>query len=215
MSLINTELKLDPNNHELPTLVTPTKKLTVRKLISVLRDHYQGTTYDIYRSDGSRPKEYAIGTVRTVHTDVVQLRGWLPAEIGAVMWLGLSTAPTTMYVPFYFGINEVSESFSVGGAEYDPNSAFWVFRSLANNVTPYFTHLIDDVQTTSGEFESREFLSQHDMENKAKELYRKESSKAKRFLTEYTHNQCREALELARALKGKLETRIAKHAHEW
>jgi len=37
-------------------------------------------------------KERIIGVPNTVHTDVIQLRKWLPADIGAVLWAGLAKA---------------------------------------------------------------------------------------------------------------------------
>ncbi len=215
ITLLNEGLDLAPNDHNLPSFVVPSKKLTVHHLTSILRDHYQGTAYDVHRGDRTRPREYPIGTSRTVHTDVVQLRGWLPSDIGAVMWLGLSTAPTAMYVPFYFGIEHVPEPYGTGTAEYDPSSAFWVFRSLSNLVTPYFRHLIDDAQSVSREFETREFGRQGTIESEARDLYGTSPQEARRFLTEYTHDQARESLALAEMLKRKLEAKVAGHAFAW
>ena len=215
LSLLNGDLALAPDDHALPPFVVPTEKLTVRKLVSVLRDHYQGTDYDPYGEDAVGPREYAIGTSRTVHTDVVQLRSWLPTDIGAVMWLGLSTAPTTMYVPFYLGIDVVPAAFSTGGDTYDPDSAFWVFRSLANQVTPYFRHLIDDVLSVSREFENEEFTGQATVESTATGLYRENPQEARQFVTEYTNRQAAKSLALARMLKEKLEVEVAGHSFEW
>jgi dipeptidase len=215
LDLLNGDLDLDPDDHDLPPFIAPTEKLTVQKLVAVLRDHYQDTIYDPYREDAAGLREYAIATSRTVHTDVVQLRSWLPPDIGAVMWLGLSTAPTAMYVPFYFGIDDVPAPFSIGGAAYDPDSAFWAFRSLSNLVTPYFRHLIDDVRAVSREFENEEFTKQASIESRAEGLYGEDSLEVRQFLTEYTHGRAAKSLALAGMLKERLEVEIARHSFEW
>lgn len=109
----------------------------------------------------------------------------------------------------------VGAPVAAGAAAYDPESAFWVFRSLSNLVTPYFRHLIDDVRSVSLEFENEEFTRQSSIESKAQGLYGEDPLEVKPFLTKYVHGQAAKSLALAVMLKERLEVEIARHSFEW
>ncbi len=209
------DLELDAENPALPLYVRPAEKVTVQNLLPLLRDHYQSTPYDVYSPDKSAHREYPIATFRGVHTDVVELRGELPADVGALMWIGLSSAPTAIYVPFYFGIDEIPRPYAVGDASYDGESAFWIFRTLANTVAPYFPRLIGDVRSVSGPFEREQFSSQAAFEREAAQLHKTSPAKARKLLTNYTSRRAKRALELASELIGRLQVKVAGHSHEW
>ena len=138
-----------------PLFVKPSRKISVKNVADVMRDHYEGTPMDMTQDIGAggnalpyrwRPmgfeyegKEYmnerAIATQQTGFWFVGQSRGWLPDEIGGVNWFGCDDAATSYLTPIYTCITEVPESFRVGNGDmitYSPTSAFWMTNRVAN-----------------------------------------------------------------------------------
>ena len=138
-----------------PLFVKPSRKISVKDVADVMRDHYEGTPMDMTQDIGAggnalpyrwRPmgfeyegKEYtnerAIATQQTGFWFVGQSRGWLPDEIGGVNWFGCDDAATSYLTPIYTCTNEVPESFRVGNGDmitYSPTSAFWMTNRVAN-----------------------------------------------------------------------------------
>ena len=138
-----------------PLFVKPSRKISVKDVADVMRDHYEGTPMDMTTDIGAggnalpyrwRPmgfehdgKEYvnerAIATQQTGFWFVGQSRGWLPDEIGGINWFGCDDAATSYLTPIYTSTREVPESFRVGNGNmitYSPTSAFWMTNRVAN-----------------------------------------------------------------------------------
>ena len=138
-----------------PLFVKPSRKISVKDVADVMRDHYEGTPMDMTQDIGAggnalpyrwRPmgfevdgKEYvnerAIATQQTGFWFVGQSRGWLPDEIGGVNWFGCDDAATSYLTPIYTCTTEIPESFRVGNGDmitYSPTSAFWMTNRVAN-----------------------------------------------------------------------------------
>ena len=91
-----------------PLFVKPSRKISVKDVADVMRDHYEGTPMDMTQDIGAggnalpyrwRPmgfehngksymNERAIATQQTGFWFVGQSRGWLPDEIGGLNWFG-------------------------------------------------------------------------------------------------------------------------------
>ena len=138
-----------------PLFVKPSRKLSVKDVADVMRDHYEGTPMDMTTDIGAggnalpyrwRPmsfeyegqqytNERAIATQQTGFWFVGQSRGWLPDVIGGIIWFGCDDAATSYLTPIYTNITEVPESFRVGNGNmitYSPTSAFWMTNRVAN-----------------------------------------------------------------------------------
>lgn len=138
-----------------PLFVKPSRKLSMKDVADVMRDHYEGTPMDMTTDIGAggnalpyrwRPmtfeyegqnytNERAIATQQTGFWFVGQSRGWLPDVIGGVIWFGCDDAATSYLTPIYTNITEVPESFRVGNGNmitYSPTSAFWMTNRVAN-----------------------------------------------------------------------------------
>ena len=138
-----------------PLFVKPSRKISVKDVADVMRDHYEGTPMDMTQDIGAggnalpyrwRPmgfehdgksyvNERAIATQQTGFWFVGQSRGWLPDEIGGVNWFGCDDAATSYLTPIYTCTNEVPESFREGNGSmicYSPTSAFWMTNRVAN-----------------------------------------------------------------------------------
>lgn len=140
--------------NKMPLCIRPEKKVSVKALADVMRDHYEGTAFDFSEEAGAgvsrvpyrwRPmsfeldgKEYmferAIATQQTGFWYLGQARSWLPDEVGGVLWFGVDDAATSALTPIYTCISQVPECFREGNGsmlEYSPTSAFWLFNRVA------------------------------------------------------------------------------------
>ena len=138
-----------------PLFVKPSRKLSVKDVADVMRDHYEGTPMDMttdigaggnalpyrwrpmgFEYDGKKyTNERAIATQQTGFWFVGQSRGWLPDEIGGINWFGCDDAATSYLTPIYTSTAEVPECFRVGNGDlltYSPTSAFWMTNRVAN-----------------------------------------------------------------------------------
>ncbi len=196
----------------LPLFIKPDQKLSVRDVMSLMRDHFEGTEFDMTKDVGAGPfalpyrwrpmswevdgqkyiHERAISTQQTGFSFVAQMRSWLPSPIGGVLWFGVDDTYSTVYVPMYCGIKEIPKPFAVGTADFNKfswDSAFWVFSFVANWTYSRYSDMIVDVQKVQNELESRFFSEQAEIEKTAMKLYETGPTAARDFLTQYSVKQ--------------------------
>jgi dipeptidase len=196
----------------LPLWVKPDKKLSVQDVMALMRDHFEGTSLDMTRDVGAGPyavpyrwrpmtwqvdgKKYlherAISTQQTGFSFVAQMRSWMPAPVGGVLWFGVDDTYTTVYTPMYAGIREVPKNFAVGvgsRGEFSWDSSFWVFNWVSNQAYARWSDMVVDVQRTQGELEGQFLADQPEVEKAALELYKRTPEEARAFLTDYSRQQ--------------------------
>jgi dipeptidase len=207
--------------------IKPDKKLTVRDLIELMRDHFEGTDLDMTKDVGAGPfslpyrwrpmtwkiddvsyfHERAVSTQQTGFSFIAQSRSWLPGPIGGVLWFSVDDTYSTVYVPMYCGINRVPQNFAVGVAtlhEFSWDSAFWVFNFVANFAYSRYCDMIQDIQVVQRELEGKFMAAQPGIENQAIELYKRSPQMARDYLTEYSCRQGDETVKIWRKLGEKL-----------
>lgn len=196
----------------LPLWIKPDKKLTVRDVMELMRDHFEGSDFDLSKGVGAGPyglpyrwrpltwkidgKEYlnerSASTQQTAFSFVSQSREWLPDPIGGVLWFGVDDTYSTVYVPMYVGITKIPRSFAVGTGtftDFDWDSAFWVFNFVSNYTYSRYRDMIQDVRTVQGQLESGFFARQGEVEEAALTLYRQSPGLARDYLTAYSAEQ--------------------------
>ncbi|MDY7230388.1 dipeptidase [Hyalangium rubrum] len=196
----------------LPLWVKPDKKLAVQDVMGLMRDHFEGTSFDMTKDVGSGPyavpyrwrpmtwevdgKKYlherAISTQQTGFSFVAQMRSWMPAPIGGVLWFGVDDTFTTVYTPMYAGIRRSPKNFAQGVAsrgEFSWDSSFWVFNWVTNQAYARWSDMIVDVQKAQGELEGQFLADQTDIEKAALELYKNSPEQARVYLTDYSTQQ--------------------------
>ena len=186
-----------------PLFVKPSRKISVKNVADVMRDHYEGTPMDMTQDIGAggnalpyrwRPmgfeyegksytNERAIATQQTGFWFVGQSRGWLPDEIGGVNWFGCDDAATSYLTPIYTSTYDVPECFRVGNGNmvtYSPTSAFWVTNRVANACYKAYNIMFPtvDAEIDAWEAEMAQAVAKADEEalkmyNEAKEKPRK------------------------------------------
>ncbi len=111
-----------------PFEITPEKKLSPKDLMRVLRDHFEGTEYDLSKKKGgpNTPSTYEnkrpICVYTTRYSIVAQLRKNLPKPISSLLWVSIGKPDTSFFIPIYFGIKDFPADFSFKKPPYDYES---------------------------------------------------------------------------------------------
>jgi len=192
ISVFSPSLNLDPEARDFPMFLKPDKKINIEQLISILRDHYQGTEFNGYPDTGKSSGERMIASSKCVHSDVIQLRGNMDANIGAIIWVSLSRPFSSPYVPFYFGIKSIPLAYS--GIPEDNRTAFSVFRRLSDLIIGKYNERINLALPQWEKFEKINFTLQPSVEDRALKLLEKDIEDSREFLTNYTKGLCGKVL---------------------
>jgi len=208
-------MNLSPDYHravggaeEYPLWIKPDEKLSIEDIFALMRDHYEGTPWDMTRGVDAGPygtpnrwrpmyftvdsAEYAwerpISTQQTAFTFVSQSRDWLPDPIGGVYWYGMDDTYFTVYIPFYCGIDKLPQSFMTGSLQdFSWESAWWVFNFVANYANLKYSWMKNDIHKVQKELESQFLALQPTVEQTALALYDKDREMMTQFLTEYSN----------------------------
>ncbi|MBN2423977.1 MAG: C69 family dipeptidase, partial [Calditrichaceae bacterium] len=202
----------------LPLWIKPDKKLTVRDVMELMRDHFEGTDFDMTKDIGAGPHqlpyrwsplvweidsveychERPISTQQTGFSFIAQARSWLPDPIGGILWFGVDDTYSTVYIPVYCNVNKIPVNYAVGVANFTTSSwesAFWVFNFVANYAYLRYSHMIKDIQKVQRELEGRFFADQPGIEEAAQHLYKQSPQLAVDYLTEYSLKAGSESVE--------------------
>jgi dipeptidase len=186
-----------PDLAEYPFSFRPDKKLSVWDIVALYRDNAEGTRQDNTRGLAAGPwscpvaptnptASYLVPVPNCEYTVINQARDWLPDPIGGISWYGPDMGTTSVFVPFYCGINKLPEKYSTGNHwEISGNSAWWAFNLVSNWVNLMYSVMIKDVREAQFNLESAERDMITTIDKKAKRLYRKDPSLAADFLTDY------------------------------
>jgi dipeptidase len=209
LKLSSDYVKPVPGAEPLPLWIKPDRKLGVRDVMELMRDHFENSEFDMTKDIGAGPfrlpyrwrplewkvdsvtyvNERAISTQQTGFSFVAQARAWLPDPIGGVFWFGLDDTYSTVYVPMYCGITSVPKPFAAGAGSFGGfswDSAFWVFNFVANFAYSRYCDMIIDIQAVQRELEGSYLADQETVEDRAMALYRQSPSLARDYLTEYS-----------------------------
>jgi dipeptidase len=196
----------------LPLWIKPDKKLSVRDVMELMRDHFEDTELDMTADIGAGPyelpyrwrpltwevdgqkylNERATSTQQTGFSFVSQSRSWLPDPIGGVLWFGVDDTYSTAYVPMYCGIRKAPVNFAVGTGTFQDftwDSAFWVFNFVSNYTYHRYSDMIRDVQVVQREWEGKFMANQARVDAAALALHKQSPQLAVDYLTEYSAAQ--------------------------
>ncbi len=219
-SLLAPSLHLDPNDKDYPFSVKPDTLVTLEALISVFKDYYQNTPFDMRKTltvadkDGkeiisplANPfmpydanklfkinggwgwlGERTIARWYTMYGTIIQLRNWLPDEIGGVEWLAMDNIATSIYVPVYGSVTDIAHQYKVPGRVngYTLESAWWIFNRLGTLTAHRWSDAHKDVDAAWNPLQESFINQQRETDQKALKLYKKNPAKAVSFLTAYS-----------------------------
>ncbi len=196
---------------EMPLFVKPSRKISMKDVADVMRDHFEGTPMDMTADIGAggnalpyrwRPMDFtvdgktyvnerAIATQQTGFWFVGQARGYLPDEVGALLWFGCDDAATSYLTPIYVCTAEVPECVRVGNGDllhYSPTSQFWMCNRVANACYKMYNYMAPVAREAADKFElaqQNEKVPAMDAEAVAL-IERGKTKKAVKLLTSYT-----------------------------
>jgi dipeptidase len=190
-----------------PLWLPPDAKLTVRDVFALMRDHFEGTEYDMtqgldagpygmpsrwrplaWKLDGQQYVwERPISTQQTGFSFVSQSRAWLPDPIGGVYWFGVDDTFTSCYVPFYCCTESLPKSWTGGSnRKFSLDSAWWVFNLVTNYAYLKWSMIAPEIQACQRDLESNFLALQPAVEKTALELYKTSPNLMTRYLTDYS-----------------------------
>ena len=219
--------KGDNPDNVIPLYIKPDRKLSVKDIMETMRDHYEGTYFDMTVDAGAGPfssptrfapltwkvdsveycNERPIGTQQTGFTFVGQMRNSLPDEVGALLWFGVDDATFTVYTPMYANITQTPECFRAGNGDlyhFSWTSSFWIHNWVANMVYMRYSQMAPDITAVQSELENGFFEMQPIIELKACELLKKEKNQAISFLTNYSIMEAQHALDTWKKLGERM-----------
>lgn len=163
--------------HRMPLWIKPDHQLSVKEVMDLMRDHYEGTPMDMTNDLGAGPfkcpyrwrpmnwsvdgKEYvherATSTQQTGFSFVAQTRSKMPNPVKGIIWFGVDDTYTTVYCPMYAAMNSVPENYRVGNGsmlEFSETSAFWLFNQVSNFAYTRYSDMIVDIKAQQNYLEN-------------------------------------------------------------
>jgi len=158
-----------------PFSIKPDNKMGFSDVCNIIRDHYEGTVFDKTKGVDAGPfgspdrstsllweykgqkyfSEREIAIKNSAFTFVAQCRGWLPNQVGGILWYGVDGAYFTCYTPLYAGINNVHPSFSNGDLnKFSWDNAWWIFNFVSNYANLCYSYMKVDIQNVQSEIEN-------------------------------------------------------------
>lgn len=199
----------DLSLERMPLWIKPDEKLSVRDVMELMRDHYEDTPLDVrgtvmagpYNAPyGTRPLEWEydsvkyfcerpVSTPQTAFSLVSQSRGWLPDEIGGILWFGVDDTYFTCYTPVYTSSTRVAECFAVGNGDfntYSPTAAFWKFNRVSQAAYAKYSFMAPDIRKRQAELEDKHIRTVQAIDAAASVLYKTSPEEAVEFVTNFS-----------------------------
>lgn len=190
-----------------PLFNKPDKKISLEEAMNLMRYHYQNTEYDSIQKN---PDERGIGTFSTIESHVLQIRDWLPDELGGVQWIALSTPLASPFIPYYVGIEELPAIYQDGSDQYDDQSAYWAFRTLGILSALDFEGKGQEILAHWQNFEEQQLIRQPYLEKNVQQLLENDKHEiAIDMLNQYSNGQCLIALHQAYQYKRDYFTQMS------
>lgn len=129
--------------------------------------------------------ERCIARYYCTYATIIQARGWLPNEIGGLVWFGYDNPAMTAYAPIYIGIEKVPEPYKICGRPgFNRDCGWWAFNRVADLSAQKWGHMRHDVKKVWKDFEEKALKLQKEVEEEALTLYKKSPKKAQEYLTQ-------------------------------
>jgi len=228
-------LNLSPDYHRgvqeaerYPLWIKPDEKIQIADMMNLVRDHYEGTEFDMTKGYSAGPFgnpnknrplvwevdsvqcswERPISTYNSAFTFIAQLRPWLPDEIGGLVWFGVDDSYVTCYVPLANSITRIPEPFRTGDIrKFSWKSAWWVFNFVGNYANLRYQDMIVDIQAVQDSIENAYINEQASVDKKATALLNKNKSAGIEYMTKLaetrTENLMKRWIQLGQELITK------------
>ena len=202
----------------MPLWIKPDKKVSLQDMQACMRDHYEGTPFDLSHDLGQgvwempyRPtpltfehngqkyfNERPISTQQAGFSYVCQLRAALPRQVGGIIWFGNDDGNMVAYTPIYCCSTRQPECYNTPGADdvtFSEKNAFWVCNWVSNMVYPRYSMMFPSLKEVRDSLEQSYFQAQPAIERRAQELLANNPDEAVYFLNNYSIEKAQQMLE--------------------
>jgi len=208
-----------------PLWIFPKQKLSIKDVMGLVRDHYEGTNIDMTKGLAAGPFgtpqrwrplsweqdsttyawERPISTYNTCFSFIAQSQSQMP-NLGGTCWFGFDDTYFTVYLPIYIKINETPESYRKGNIrKYDPSSMWWAMNFVSNYANLKYSYMIKDIQKVQNKLEDQMIAEQDSL---IESSYNKMGKDKQAILQNYVNSRAKLILEEWNQLGYKL---IAKY----
>lgn len=224
-STLAPSLNLSYNIEELPISVKPDKQVSVKDVMALLRQNYEGSKWDMTRnlkvavknkdtqlydtviSPAANPwmtgdmlnmlngvKGGTVERVRLIavpqcsYSHVIQLRDWLPDNVGGVAWLSFDNPGQSPRIPIFSGTKSLPAAFSICGQHrYREDAALWTYRRANKLATVRWGLTKKDMYEAIEHFEEKGLIELPFVESRYNQLQSEKGNEASTdYLTTYT-----------------------------
>ena len=193
----------------MPLWIIPNKKVSLQDIQDCMRDHYEGTPFSLdsdigggiwqmpyrptplsFKVDGKEFfNERPTSTQQTGFSYIAQLRGWLPRQIGGILWFGNDDGNMVAYTPVYCSAIRQPECYNTPGADavtFSDKNAFWVCNWVSNMVYPRYSSMFPSLKAVRDSLEQSYIKEVPAVDLKAQQLLVSSEKQAVDYLTDYT-----------------------------
>lgn len=243
-------LGLNMNMEELPFSVKPDKKVSIREILALYRQTYEGTEFDMTKNlsvevtkrdkdnkeykesvkpfsnfmtndmralfnqlkPGSVDRNRTIAVIQCSYSHIIQLRDWLPDEVGGVAYFSFDNPAQSPRIPIYSGTISLPSSFAICGQHrYRPEAASWAFRETNRIATINWEKTRKIIESQAIHFEDVMFKDAPVNEQIVINLVKEgKNQEAKEYLTKYTADFASATIRRWQELKSELWTIFAR-----
>ena len=199
---------MEMKGETLPLYVKPERKISVRDMQAMMRDHYENTPLAMTADEGAGPwespyrysplmwkvdsteyfHERPIATQQTGFSFVAQMRDWLPDAVGGVCWFSMDNPGQSPRVPIFCGTTDLPAIYKIcGNHRYREDSALWHYRRANKLATVRWGNARGIMEANIRHFEEKGFNELPMVEARYQDLLKaKGEEAAKAYLTDYT-----------------------------
>ena len=122
------------------------------------------------------------------YSHIIQLRDWLPDEIGGIAWLSLDNPGQSPRIPIYSGTLSLPESFNYcGQKKYRNDAAIWRYRKTNKLATLAWQNTKEGFMENVIYFQNKGLTETSELEQRAQKLIAEnKSDEARKLISNYT-----------------------------
>lgn len=146
-------------------------------------------TYNTIKS-GTVNRQRLISVPQCSYATIIQLRGWLPEEVGGVTWLAFDNPGQSPRIPIYSGTLSLPSDYEIDGqSRYNEDAASWSFRRANKLASMKWGTTRKDIESGVARFENKALREMPFVESTVVEMIKNGKNKeAREFITEYVYD---------------------------
>jgi len=143
-----------------------------------------------YLKDGTINFQRTVAVSWCSYSHIIQLRDWLPDEIGGLAWFSVDNPGQSPRIPIYAGITELPDYFNYcGQKQHREDALIWQYRRANKLATLAWQETKDAMMGEVAYFENKVANETKNLEQMVLALIAEgKRNEAKKLITHYTHD---------------------------